>query len=194
MSEYWYYVKKYWISRVFVYKTVGPIIAFTPVYTGMNGIHILLDLPDVNRYTVKNTKFHGLSFFKTIEPLTFTPVLYWCKRNKILVYSRKSYSHRSIKIVDYVYFIIYSYIAHSPWFPSISRRRALTWLVMVVDKIKSFIGVRAEGPAIKSGRSFMTAWAPLQIWRKYFVLTSETIPMIFTLWKIWLICSERWSM
>ena len=33
-----------------------------------------------------------------------------------------------------------------------------------------------RGPAIKSGRSFMTAWAPLQICRKYFVLTSETIP------------------
>jgi len=34
----------------------------------------------------------------------------------------------------------------------------------------------AGGLAIKSGRSFMTAWAPLQICRKYFVLTSETIP------------------
>ena len=33
---------------------------------------------------------------------------------------------------------------------------------------------------IKSGRSFITAWAPLQIRRKYFVLTSETIPFIFS--------------
>ena len=33
-----------------------------------------------------------------------------------------------------------------------------------------------NGPAIKSGRSFMTARAPLQIFRKYVVLTSETIP------------------
>ena len=32
------------------------------------------------------------------------------------------------------------------------------------------------GPAKKSGRSFMTAWAPLQIYRKYFVITSETLP------------------
>ena len=31
------------------------------------------------------------------------------------------------------------------------------------------------------GRSFMTAWAPLQICRIYFVLTSETIPLILAL-------------
>ena len=32
----------------------------------------------------------------------------------------------------------------------------------------------AGGPRIKSGRSLLTAWTPLQICRKYFVLTSET--------------------
>ena len=32
------------------------------------------------------------------------------------------------------------------------------------------------GPAINSGRSFITAWAPLQICGKYFVLISETMP------------------
>ena len=37
----------------------------------------------------------------------------------------------------------------------------------------------AGGPAIKSERNFMTAWAPLQICRKYFVLTSETKPLAF---------------
>ena len=35
--------------------------------------------------------------------------------------------------------------------------------------------IAAWGPAIKSGRSFMTAWAQHKIWRKYYVLTSETI-------------------
>ena len=39
----------------------------------------------------------------------------------------------------------------------------------------------AGGPAINSERSFLTAWAPLQIWRKHFVLGSETIPEINSL-------------
>ena len=30
-----------------------------------------------------------------------------------------------------------------------------------------------------SGRSFMTAWTPLQIYRKYFLLTSKTIHIFF---------------
>ena len=46
--------------------------------------------------------------------------------------------------------------------------------VRTLDRVSELI----RGPAIKSGRSFMTAWAPLHIYRKYFVLTSETIPII----------------
>ena len=43
----------------------------------------------------------------------------------------------------------------------------------------------AGGPAIKSGGSFMTAWAPLQIYRKYFVLTSETTILYYMKRKLY---------
>ena len=38
---------------------------------------------------------------------------------------------------------------------------------------------------INLGRSFLTAWAPLKIRRKYFILTSETIPLHSTIHTVY---------